>query len=124
MKKNLTSEFEKIKEFWSPSIIAQVNNSYVKLAKLKGNLVWHTHEEEDELFLIIKGTMTMQYKDKKVTLKEGDCHVVPKGEAHFPETKEECWVLLVEDKSTMHTGEVVGDFTKSIENQLNEKITL
>ncbi len=118
MKKNINIEFEKMKELWSPTIIAEVNDSYVKLAKIDGDLVWHTHENEDELFLIIKGSMTIKYKDHEVYLTEGDVHVVKKGLAHFPETKEECWVLLVENKSTLHTGEVDAGYTKSIEDQL------
>ncbi len=117
MKKNITSEYKKIKDLWSPTIIADVNDSYVKIAKIKGDLVWHTHELEDEFFLIIKGSMTMIYKDHEVILNEGDFHVVKKGLAHFPESKEECWVLLVENKSTLHTGEVKADYTKSIEEQ-------
>ena len=118
MKKNISKEFEKINELWSPSIVAEVNDSYVKLAKIDGDLVWHTHEFEDELFLIIKGSMTIKYKDHDVYLTEGDFHVVSKGLSHYPETKEECWVLLVENKSTLHTGEVEASYTKSITEQL------
>jgi len=118
MKKNIKSEFEKITEMWSPRIIAGVNDSYVKLAKIDGDLVWHTHEKEDELFLVIKGSMIIKYKDHEVVLNEGDFHVVKKGLPHFPETNEECWVLLVESKSTLHTGEIKSDYTKSIEDQL------
>jgi len=118
VKKNINNEFEKIDELWAPRIIAEVNDSYVKLAKIDGDLVWHTHENEDELFLIIKGSMTIKYKEYDVFLTEGDFHVVKKGISHFPETNEECWVLLVENKSTLHTGEVEADYTKSIEEQL------
>ena len=118
MKKNINTVFAKIDKLWSPKIIAEVNDSYVKLAKIDGDLVWHTHEFEDELFLIIKGSMTIKYKEHEVFLTEGDIHVVKKGIPHFPETKEECWVLLVENKSTLHTGEVEAGYTKSIAEQL------
>jgi mannose-6-phosphate isomerase-like protein (cupin superfamily) len=118
MIKNIKTEFKKITELWSPKIIAEVSDSYIKLAKIDGDLVWHTHENEDELFLVIKGSMTIKYRDRKVLLNEGDLHIVKKGESHFPETTEECWVLLVENKSTLHTGEVNEIFTKSIEAQL------
>lgn len=118
MKKNINDEFNKIQKLWSPSIVAEVNDSYVKFAKIDGDLVWHTHEHEDEMFLIIKGSVTIKYKDSEVFLQEGDFHVVKKGLSHFPITTEECWVMLIESKSTLHTGEVENEYTKSIENQL------
>ena len=90
----------------------------MKLAKINGDLVWHTHENEDELFLVVKGSMTIEYRDREVFLKQNDFHVVKKGVAHFPKTTEECWVLLFENKTTLHTGEVVEDYTKSIDDQL------
>ncbi|AIO19582.1 Cupin domain protein [Candidatus Izimaplasma bacterium HR1] len=117
-KKNITKEFDKITDFWSPSIVAEVNDSYMKVAKISGDLVWHTHENEDELFIVIKGTMIIEYKDSEVLLEEGDFHVVKKGIAHFPKTTEECWVVLFENKTTLHTGEVVQNYTKSVDEQL------
>ena len=118
MKKNIYSEFERIKKHWSPSIIAEVNDVYVKLAKLKGDLVWHTHENEDELFLIVKGSMIIRYEHKEVLLNEGDIHVVPRGVPHFPVADNECHVLLIENKSTLHTGSINVEYTKTIEEQL------
>ena len=118
MKKNILNEFDQISELWSPRIIADVNDVYVKLAKIKGDFDTHTHEHEDELFYIVKGQMKLIYDDGVVELNEGDIHVVMKGKAHKPVTTEECWVLLVENKSTKHTGEIVNQYTKTIDEQL------
>jgi mannose-6-phosphate isomerase-like protein (cupin superfamily) len=115
---NLADEFANITEYWSPKVIDQVNDQYVKIAKLKGSFVWHDHEEEDELFFIVRGSLLIKYKDREVLLKEGDLHVVPKSTQHFPIAEEECWVMLIEKKSTKHTGDVVTARTKSIEDQL------
>jgi len=115
---NLLAQFNDITEYWSPKVIASVNDQYVKIAKLKGSFVWHDHEIEDEMFYIVKGSLVIKYKDNEVLLNEGDFHVVPKGIQHFPVADEECWVMLIEQKSTKHTGDVVTEQTKSIENQL------
>ncbi|MCZ4281549.1 cupin domain-containing protein [Kiloniella laminariae] len=111
-------EFDQITQHWSPRVLAQVNDQYVKIAKLKGEFVWHKHDNEDELFYIMKGSLTMQYENRTVSLKEGDMHVVPKGVLHNPVAAEECWIMLIEPVSTAHTGDVVSDRTRSIEDQL------
>ncbi len=115
---NLLAQFKEVTEYWSPKVIASVNDQYVKIAKLKGSFVWHDHELEDEMFYIVKGSLVIKYEDNEVLLNEGDFHVVPKGIQHFPVADEECWVMLIEQKSTKHTGDVVTEQTKSIENQL------
>lgn len=115
---NYKSAFDSLTEFWSPRVVAEVNDSYVKIAKLKGTLAWHNHEEEDELFLIAKGEMKIEFEDRLVALKEGDIYVVPKGEMHNPIAEEECHVILFEKKTTKHTGNLVTEKTKSVEAQL------
>ena len=116
--KRLEAEFAQIHEHWSPRVIARVNDQYVKLAKLKGEFVWHDHAQEDELFFIVKGRLEMQYEDRTVALSEGDMHVVPKGVQHNPVAQEECWVMLVEPVETKHTGDVMADGTRSLDEQL------
>jgi mannose-6-phosphate isomerase-like protein (cupin superfamily) len=116
---NLESAFDQIKEYWSPQIIAEVNDNYVKIAKIKGEFVWHDHENEDELFYIIKGSLEIELKGRIIYLGKGEMFVVPKAIMHKPHAREECWVMLVEPKSTTHTGKVNTPFTKSIEDQLN-----
>ena len=81
---NLMEEFDHVTEYWSPRIIAEVNDQYLKIAKLKGTLAWHQHDNEDELFYIVRGEVTIEYEDEKVGLKEGDIHVVRKGRLHNP----------------------------------------
>ena len=117
--KNLTAQFDQIQEYWSPKVIGTINDQFVKIAKLKGEFVWHDHESEDELFYIVRGEMTLEFEDKVVRLREGDFHTVPKGVRHKPDAKEECWVMLVEPQSTEHTGKEVTPMTKSIEDQLD-----
>ncbi len=117
--KNLEIELESIRDLWSPKVIAQVNDQYVKLAKLKGEFTWHKHDSEDELFLLVKGELTIQYEGgRSVSLKQGDLHVVPKNTLHNPVAAEECWIVLIETVSTKHTGNVVSPVTKTIEQQL------
>jgi len=108
----------KLTEFWSPRVIAEVDDAYVKVAKVKGSLAWHSHENEDELFFILKGRLRMEMDQGTVELKEGEMFVVPKGVRHNPVADEECHVLLIERKSTLHTGDVVTEKTRSIAEQL------
>ncbi|WP_018126619.1 cupin domain-containing protein [Balneola vulgaris] len=103
---NILEKFSQFNEQWSPRIIAETNGQLVKLAKIEGEFVWHAHEEEDELFLVVKGNLTLKFRDGEVHLSEGELYVVPKGVEHFPIAHGECWVLLVEPKGTKHTGEV------------------
>ena len=115
---SLLHRFEEISDYWSPKVIGEVNDQYIKIAKLKGEFVWHDHEYEDELFYVVKGSLTLHFKKGPIMLQEGDFYVVPKGIQHKPEATEECWVMLIESKSTKHTGDVQTEFTRSIDEQL------
>ncbi len=117
---NTKDIFNEVTEYWSPKIINEFNGNYIKVAKLKGEFIWHKHENEDELFLIKKGNLIIDFEDKSVHLKEGDGYVVPKGVMHNPRCKEECWVMLIEPKSTLHTGNVKTGKSKSIGQQLGK----
>lgn len=111
MKKNVFKEFEALSDFWSPIAVAEANGQLVKLAKIKGEFDWHHHADEDE--------MTIQYRDREnVILSKGDIHSVPKGAEHCPACEEECWVVLFEPAVTAHTGNVVTEKTKTIEEQV------
>ncbi len=108
MKINLQEKFSKIEKHWHPYIIGELNDNFVKLAKLKGDLVWHSHQQEDEMFVVISGTLMMDFKDgKTIATKPGEILIVPKGVEHRPWTKEEeVTVMLIEPKTTQHTGEL------------------
>lgn len=105
-------------ELWSPRVIAELDDSYVKVAKVHGTLAWHSHDDEDELFYILFGSLTIEMEDKTVVLREGDAFVVPKGVRHNPIAEHECHVMLIERKSTLHTGTEVTDRTRSVAEQL------
>ncbi len=105
-------------ELWSPRVVAELDDSYVKVAKIHGTLAWHDHENEDELFLVLKGVLKIEMEDRTVVLRAGELFVVPKGVRHNPIAEQECLVLLVERKTTLHTGKVVTDKTRSIDEQL------
>ena len=120
----VTQALEQVTDYWSPRVVGQVNDQYIKVAKLKGTLAWHKHDDEDELFYICKGDLTIEYEDSKVELNEGDFHVVPKGKLHNPVAEAECCVALIETVTTTHTGDVVIDKTKSIAEQLKRSYGL
>ena len=106
-------------EHWSPKVVARVNDTYVKVAKVKGEFVWHAHAGEDELFHVLKGSLELRFEDgSSVVLDEGDVAVVPRGVQHQPIAREECWLALIEPVETKHTGETVTPLTKTIEQQL------
>ncbi len=117
---NLVKAFEGITEYWSPKVIGQVNDQYVKVAKLKGQLAWHSHQDEDELFQVIRGRLVIELGEgRDVVLGPGEFFVVPRGIRHNPVADEECWVVLIEAITTKHTGEVEMPLTKTIEQQLS-----
>lgn len=117
---NIAEELAKITEHWSPRVIGQVNDQYVKVAKVKGELVWHQHDHEDELFLVVYGKLVIRLEDTEdVTLEKGEFYIVPKGTMHNPLAEEECGLVLIESVSTKHTGDVESPLTKSIEDQLS-----
>jgi mannose-6-phosphate isomerase-like protein (cupin superfamily) len=105
-------------EYWSPRVVAEFDDLYVKVAKVKGTFVWHAHDQEDELFFILKGRLRIELETGTVELSEGDTYVVPKGVRHNPVAEEECHVMLIERKTTLHTGSEVTDRTRSLEGQL------
>jgi mannose-6-phosphate isomerase-like protein (cupin superfamily) len=107
MKKvNLAQKFGLFDEHWTPKIVGELNGQYVKLAKLKGEFVWHEHEAEDELFLVVKGRLTIKLRERDIILEEGEFLVVPRGIEHCPVAEEEVQVLMFEPVSTSHTGNV------------------
>jgi len=105
-------------ELWSPRVIAELDDSYVKVAKLQGTLAWHSHEHEDELFFVLHGKLRIELESGAVDLAAGDLFVVPKGVRHNPIADEECHVMLVERKSTLHTGDEITDRTRGLSDQL------
>ena len=105
-------------ELWSPRVIAEVDDAYIKVAKVEGTLAWHSHENEDERCLILKGHLRIEMEDSAVELGEGEMFVVPKGVRHNPVAEQECHLMLIERKSTLHTGDVVTAKTRSLAEQL------
>jgi mannose-6-phosphate isomerase-like protein (cupin superfamily) len=105
-------------ELWSPRVIAELDDSLVKVARVRGRLAWHAHEHEDELFYVLKGTLRIELEDRTVVLEQGDVFVVPKGTRHNPVAEEECLIMLVERRSTLHTGNEITERTRSLEEQL------
>jgi len=110
-KVNLAQKFGLIKDYWSPKIAGQLNGQYVKLAKFKGEFLWHQHANEDELFLVTKGNLTIQLRDGDVTLREGEFFIVPAGVEHRPVAAEEVHALMLEPISTLNTGNVTNERT-------------
>lgn len=110
-KVNLADKFRQFDDYWHPRIVGELNDSYIKLAKLKGDFVWHKHLDEDEMFLVLKGELLIHLRDQDILLREGESVVIPRGVEHFPVAEEEVHVLLLEPKSTLHTGDVVTDQT-------------
>ena len=108
----LQEKFALIHEYWSPKIVSELNGQHVKLAKLKGEFVWHHHEVEDELFFIVKGTLKMEFRDQVIELKENEMMVVPHGVEHKPVAEEEVWIMLFEPVSTLNTGNILNERTK------------
>jgi mannose-6-phosphate isomerase-like protein (cupin superfamily) len=113
-KVNLHQKFELFSEHWSPKIVGELNGQHVKLVKLKGEFVWHKHDEEDELFFVVKGSFNMEYRDKTITVNENEFLIVPKGVEHKPVANEEVWIMLFEPASTLNTGDAESDLTKTI----------
>lgn len=111
-KVNLSEKLEKFSEHWSPKIVGELNDSLVKLVKFRGEFVWHHHEHEDEMFLVLKGKFTMRLRSGDVELHEGEFFIVPKGVEHCPVAEEEASVMLLEPKTTLNTGNVNNERTK------------
>ena len=110
-KANLAEKLSLFEERWSPRIVAELNGQQVKVAKLEGEFPWHSHAEEDELFLVVKGELVLRFRDGEVLLKEGELLVVPRGVEHSPYAESECQVVLFEPASTRNTGELDHELT-------------
>ena len=107
----LVEKLNSFQDYWSPKIVGEVNESFVKLVKLKGEFVWHHHEAEDELFLVVKGSLLIRLRDRDVRVEEGEFVIIPRGVEHLPVAEEEVQVLLLEPKSTLNTGNVANERT-------------
>lgn len=105
-------------ELWSPRVIGELDDNYIKVAKVQGTLAWHSHEHEDELFYVLAGVFRIEMEDRTVVLNPGEMFVVPKGVRHNQIADEECLILLIERKSTLHTGDVRTERTRLIDEQL------
>jgi mannose-6-phosphate isomerase-like protein (cupin superfamily) len=112
---NLTDKFNLFTEHWHPKIAGELNDSYVKLAKVQGEFVWHQHENEDELFFVVKGMLTIKLRERDLTIREGEFVIIPKGVEHMPVTEEEVWIMLLEPKTTSNTGNVTNERTVEAE---------
>ncbi len=108
---NLAQKLGRFDDHWNPRIIADLNDSHVKLAKVQGEFVWHQHAEEDELFMVLRGTLTIELRDGAVTVGPGEMVVIPKGMEHRPVAAEEVHLMLIEPKGIRHTGDVESELT-------------
>jgi mannose-6-phosphate isomerase-like protein (cupin superfamily) len=108
---NLSSKFAQIHEYWKPHIAGELNGQLIKLVKFQSEFVWHHHDNEDEMFFVVKGQFRMEFQDKSVRIGEGEFIVVPRGVEHKPVADQECWVMLFEPASTLNTGNVVNERT-------------
>lgn len=108
---NLQKKLDLVKDFWSPAIVGELNESYVKVVKLKGEFIWHHHDTEDELFLVVKGALRMKFRDHESVIRPGEFIIVPRGVEHLPIAEEEVHIVLFEPRSTLNTGNVHSDRT-------------
>lgn len=110
-KVNLAEKLSGFAEHWSPKIAGEVNDAYIKLVKFQGEFVWHHHDHEDEMFLVVKGRFTMKLRERDIEVREGEFIIIPRGIEHKPVAAEECHVVLIEPKSTLNTGNVRNERT-------------
>lgn len=110
-KVNLSQKFKLFDQYWTPKIVGELNAQYIKLVKVRGEFVWHKHDNEDELFLVVKGSLTIKLRDRDIELNEGEFYIVPKGIDHKPFAEKEAHILVFEPKSTQHTGDVKSELT-------------
>jgi mannose-6-phosphate isomerase-like protein (cupin superfamily) len=111
---NLSEKFREFSDYWSPKIVGELNGQHVRLVKLHGEFVWHHHDDEDELFLVVKGQLLMKFRDREVWVNEGEFIIIPRGVEHLPVAEQEVHVVLLEPATTLNTG--------NIENQRTVKI--
>ena len=112
---NIAQKFSLFQEYWQPRIAGELNDSYIKLAKLKGEFVWHLHENEDELFLVVKGKLLLKLRDRELWLEAGEFAIIPRGIEHCPVAEDEVQVILLEPKSTLNTGNLRNERTIAAE---------
>tara|TARA_B100001173_G_C15919843_1_gene517984 strand:+ start:20 stop:385 length:366 start_codon:yes stop_codon:yes gene_type:complete len=110
-KVNINNKFRNFTDLWSPKVIAEMNNYQFKLAKIKGSFIWHSHDETDEVFIVMDGTLDIHLRDKKIHLQKGEMYVVPQGVEHKPEAEKECKIMLIEQKGTVNTGDLSNNLT-------------
>ena len=110
-KVNLGEKFSRINEYWKPRIAGEVNDAYVKLVKFQGEFLWHHHENEDEMFLVVAGQLRMQLREGDLLLNPGEFVIIPRGVEHRPVAEQECQVILLEPKSTLNTGNITNERT-------------
>ena len=108
---NFTEKLARIPKSWSPRVVAEMNDYQFKLVKLQGEFVWHSHAETDEVFIVVKGTMQVGFRDREVSIHEGEMFVVPRGEEHITRASEECHALIIEPRGIVNTGEAASDLT-------------
>jgi mannose-6-phosphate isomerase-like protein (cupin superfamily) len=113
-KVNIEEKLSLFTEYWSPKIVGELNGQQVKLVKFKGEFVWHKHDSEDELFYVVKGNFKMEYRDKTIDVNEKEFLIVPRGTEHRPVAEQEVAVMLFEPKTTLNTGDTIGDLTKPV----------
>ncbi|WAT82050.1 cupin domain-containing protein [Bacillus safensis] len=119
-KTNIQEKFLQINDYWNPRISGELNDSYIKMVKIKGEFIWHHHDDEDEMFFVCKGKLVIRFRDSEVTLNEGEFIVIPKGIEHQPVAEEEVHLLLIEPKTTLNTGNVINERTVSIPERIDE----
>ena len=117
-KVNLSEKFSLFRDHWNPRIIGEVNDCYLKAVKFKGEFVWHHHDQEDEMFMVIKGSFVMKLEDRDIQLNEGEFIVIPRGVEHMPVADEEVEILLIEPKTTLNTGNLKNERTVEVLQQL------
>lgn len=119
-KTNVQEKFLQINDYWNPRISGELNDSYIKMVKVKGEFIWHHHDEEDEMFFVCKGKLVIRFRDNEIAVNEGEFIVIPKGIEHQPIAEEEVHLLLIEPKTTLNTGNVVNERTVSIPERIDE----
>ena len=111
-KVNVSQKMSLFTEYWSPKIVGEVNDAYVKVVKLKGEFIWHSHEHEDEMFYVLKGQLVLRFRDRDIILNPGEFLIIPKGVEHLPVAEEEVQVMLFEARTTLNTGNVRSERTR------------
>lgn len=113
---NLADKFAQFSTYWNPHVVAEANGQHVRLAKLKDEFVWHSHADEDELFIVVKGTLKVCFRDREEIVSEGELLVIPRGVEHMPVAEEEVYLINITKAETTHTGSIEADITVPIED--------